>query len=470
MTSLAHEARVLSVAPVFDAYLAGKLLDEAGLLRAHNIREREASLVIGRLLQAGLITRFATWWRFSEPVRAFLLVSLQNDEAGLYVRLSRSLVKAMSNGSGEMFRAAVGDRGTDLTAAVLTLASATEDEPKAFADLVDELGVSSLQHRTGDVLAVSRLLAQAPPSSDRRRQMEFVSGLAKWQVGDRKDAVPHFVAVWQAGVEDQAYGIAAHLIAAWEQGRRKPERAYPFARDAVKALGRIGDRRGLSLSLSTLGRVERDLVDSKSELAGNLNPIETLNRAVTVAREISPRQTGIALGFLAGALQHARRWDEALEVAEEAERLIPTGDIELLPVLTLLGSLYRSVGRGQDGRRALLKGMRIAEDTEDHLQVAMMSNVLAGNERYAGLLDSAVKHARRSVEIGESLGNERHLSHAYNTLARVLLDAGSTRADLTESLAAAEKSRALLRKFGDTRGIAFIEETIARIQKKLESI
>lgn len=468
MGTLALGARVLSVPPVFDVKLASILLREAGLAPNGSEESGEPFVegMVRELYRAGLVTPFASWWRFAEPVRAEILASLQSDDSALYARLAAKLVHAMSNGSGALMRKALGDRGAEITAAVLGLAVAQREDLAAFKVLVDELGTSSMQGRAGDALSVTHLLATVPRTPDRERQMRFLTGLAAWQVGNRAAALPHFIAVWKAGIEDQAYGIATHLLAAWEQARHRPEQAYPYAMDALKALRRIGDQRGVALVLTTLGRVERDLIDINSPLAANADAIKTLESAVTAARAISPRQVAIALAVLAGALQHARRWDEALEVAEEAERLFQPDDVELLPVLTLLGSLYRSVGRHEDGRRALLKGIEIAESVEDDLQVAILANVLAGNERYAKRLEDAVKHARMSVALGEKLGNIRHLSQAYNTLARVLADAAFTAADFEEALLAAEKSKTLLKELGDTRGQTFVERTIQEIVRK----
>ena len=468
MGSLALGAKVLSVPPVFDLRLASILLREARLEPYASKETGEAFVAhtVRELYRAGLVTPFTSWWRFADPVRTDMLGSLQSEDAALYARLAAKVVHAMSNGSGDLMRKALGERGAAITAAVLGVAVAQREDSSAFKELVNELGTSSQQGRAGDALSVVRLLATIPRTPDRERQMRFLAGLSAWQVGNKAEAIPHFVVVWKAGIEDQAYGIASHLLAAWEQARRRPELAYPYAIDAVKALRRIGDQRGVALALTTLGRVERDLIDINSPLATNADAIKTLESAVTTARAISPRQAAVALGFLAGALQHARRWDEALEVAEEAESLFPPDDVELLHVLTMLGSLYRSVGRHEDGRRALLKGVEIAESVEDDMQVAILANVLAGNERYAKRLDDAVKHARLSVALGEKLGNIRHLSQAYNTLARVLADAASTATDIEEALSAAEKSKALLKELGDTRGQVFIERTIQEIVKK----
>lgn len=472
MTPLAQMARALSVPPVFDSPLAGSLLKVAGLtVNGGGRSEGEfGNDVVRRLSRCGLVTSFASWWRFAEPVRRDFLNSLQRDEPRTYQSIAGAVVHAMSNGSGELMRQALGPRGAELTSAVLGLAAAGKEEAKAFQALVDELGTSSVRGRMGDVEAVSRLMRDLPTSSDRDRQQRFVSGLGAWQDGRRREAATHFAVVWQAGITDKAYGIAAHLLAAFELGERRPESAYQFALNAVTVLRNLGDLRGEALTLTTLGRVERDLVDSGSELKEGLDPIRTLERAVQVSHQVSPRLAGISLGYLAGALQHLRRWDEALEIAEEAEALIPTDDEAQLPILTALGSLYRSAGRLGESRRALRRGIEIAESADDDLQVAILLNVLAGNERYVGMLSEAVRDARRSVEIGLELGNSRHLSQAYNTLARILLDAASTRDDFTDALKVAQTSQAMLRELGDRRGLTFIERTINQIKEKMDAL
>jgi len=468
MTTLTQTAKILSVPPVFDARLATSLLKAVGV-SPRNDEVSEAELgndVVRKLARSGLVNSFATWWRFAESVRHDFVRSLQRDEPAVYELVADAVVYAMSNGSGELMRQALGERGAQLTSTVFELASSAREE-RAFQGLVDQLGTSAGAGRIGDVHAVSRLMRDLPISSDRERQNRFISGLGAWQDDRRREAATHFAFVWQAQVEDRAYGIAAHLLAAFEQAERRTESAFQFAVAAVKVLRRLGDLRGEALALTTLGRIERDLVDMGSELAGGVDPIETLERAVQVGREVSPRHAGIALGYLAGALQHLRRWDEALEVAQEAEAVIPDDDEAQLPILTALGSLYRSTGRFDDSRRALKRGVDIAESAEDYLQEAILLNVLAGSERYVGMLDDAVRHARRSVEIGLMLGHRRHLSQAYNTLARVLLDAASTPQNLREALDAATNSEQILKELNDRRGLSFIQKTIQQIESKL---
>lgn len=468
MNTLLQAAKILSVPPIFDSSLAGTLLRTARVSALDAMGDADlGQYAVRQLGRVGVIAPFSSWWRFPEPVRHDFLRSFQRDHLEIYQSVAAATVHAMSNGSSELMIRALGQRGTKLTAAVLELATGGKAEERAFGTLVDELGTSASSGRMGDADAASRLMHDIPASADRERQHRFVSGLAAWQDGRKKEAAEDFAFVWRAGIEDKAYGIAAHLLAAFEQGRRNPESAYQFALAAVRVLSMLGDTRGQVLALTTLGRIERDIVDAGSELATGLDPVQTLERAVEIAHELSPRLAGISIGYLAGVLQHLRRWDDALELAEEAQALIPADDEAQLPVLTALGSLYRSTGQFEKSRDALRRGIEIAESVDDQLQVAILLNVLAGSERYVGLLKEAVQDAKRSVELGEKLGNRHHLSQAYNTLARVLLDAALTPHDLAIALDAAQKSQRLLKEMGDRRGLKFIENTIGQIEQKL---
>ena len=185
---------------------------------------------------------------------------------------------------------------------------------------------------------------------------------------------------------------------------------------------------------------------------------------MAVGREASNRQAGIALGYLAGALQHLALYDEALDAAEEAQELIPPNDPSLLPVLTLLGSLYRSAGDSIKAESVALQGAKIAESLGDRLQLAILLNVMAGISRRSDIT-RAEGYARRSVELGLRLNNPRHLSQAYNTLASVLLDVRHRQGALDEAEEMAERSKELLTRLGDMRGLRFVERTLEGIRR-----
>jgi tetratricopeptide (TPR) repeat protein len=460
------EAQILSVPPVFDSRLAGTLLVAAGIGRADEIDHLGASAVQS-LIRSGVTSPGRGWWIFDEPVRADLLSTFQKVHLDLYRTVAQATVHSMANGSAHLMEQALGRHGAGLTASVLSLGVAGDAESKVFGRLVRELETSAQAGRVGDTTAVGRLLEYIPPTVDRDRQRNFISGLTAWQNGMRPTAASRFLAVWRSGIEDEAYAISAHLLAAYEQARNNPEGALPYATHAVRVLEALDDRRGLALALTTLGRIERDLVDRDPDAGTEMVPLNTLQRAVDVGRESSLRQAGIALGYLAGALQRQNLYDEALDAAEESKTLMLENDPALLPVLTLLGSLYQSVGEFEKGRDALLAGIDLAESVEDSLQLAILLNVLAGSDRRTGRLDDAVRHARRSVELGLALNNDRHLSQAYNTLATVLVEASRSSSDLTEALDVAVKSRALLGKLGDTRGMRMIERTIRTIHERV---
>jgi tetratricopeptide (TPR) repeat protein len=464
---LLRAAQVLSASPLTDRSLAFTLIRRFGAQR----RSDDVSLddILEKLALGGALTSDGETMRITLSLQHQLRERLADEEPETFASIASILADYL--GGSEGARASYDTHGRDLLIAFFSLAAEPARESQLFDEFISLVGRSAGEGRQGESHSASRLLSALPESPDRRRQQDFLHGLSAWNDNDFDLASTYFEGVVAGSTRDRAFAIAAHLLAAYGSRKGDLARAVQFARDAVFILRQLDDRRGLAMTLTTLGRIERDLLSAaQDDQSSGLDPIATLNEAVEIGFEVGRRQGSVALTYLASALSRMNLPEEALDAVTDAWAVLREhpADPEALHAATLLGSLHRSLNNLEEASEFTRSGLEVARVQRDRRALARLLNVQASIERRRGHLDAALSAVEESVELGHDLGDERHLGHAYHTLAVVLLAQaeGSRRPDvLDHARDAARSAHEFLTRVRDRRGALMVERTLQSVDE-----
>jgi tetratricopeptide (TPR) repeat protein len=500
---LEAHAQLLSVPPIFDhstartlaSRFADTLADGAG---------RHAEEALYALRVAGLLVGEPDSWRLAEPYRSVKRRELAERDAGtfrgvvcLFVELARHRYQAH-------FHRRLGPHGAEVNLAVLELVGEPVDSDRrdSFDQLVHVIEEHRRVGRSVDTTGAARLLAATPPHlGSFGREVDFLDGLALWRRSRRGEAVTRFERVLDTPAGDRAEGIAAHLVGVYQHANGRSYLAVPLLDRAVVVLRDRNDLHGLTLTLTSLGRVLRDQAEQRpyqdpttdpawGPEHGEPTPAEDGGRAdgdaesgvrtaVDVLKEAcevgeragAPAVLGAALIELASAYELSGSAELAIGAARRAVGLLNQPSERAIWARTVLGGLYRDVGMHGEAVTVLDEGARLADEVPGgaNFELAKLLNVLASSERRAGEVQTAIAHAERSVEIGRQLGHHRHLSRALHTLAVVLIDAALASGDAGDerwvrAVKALDESEAQLGKLGDRAGLAKVDRTRQRLR------
>jgi tetratricopeptide (TPR) repeat protein len=471
-------AQVLSVLPLFDERTARDI----GLRYADVLYEGAgagADSALATLRTYGLITETLDVSRIVEPLRDELKRELARDNPAIYRQVASTYAAYARNGLGDELTRLLGTRGARLNVAVMSAVAA--DESSAYDDLLGLLSKRSLS-QGADVLATIRLLRNQPGSSLRDRNLTFLAGFQLWQTSDRTKAVVEFERILHEPMTDRAAGIAGHLTGVERAERGDLESALPFLQQAVSVLRDLHDYPGLRVTLTSLGRVQRDLAAKQARLAENNDDAQaadslyddafaSFDEAVEIGREHEGATVVPPLVEIALAYERLGHLDLAIDVAEQATAGESGGtSSEKSKAWTVLGSLYKQRGDLDSAARALDEAIRLAMlSNSENMDLARALNVLASNERRnRATLDRAILHSETSVRIGRLFRKDRHLSHALLTLAQALLTRASE-TDIQRALDALDEAERLNRRFRDVRGLEMIDRTRERFHHILET-
>lgn len=295
----------------------------------------------------------------------------------------------------------------------------------------------------------------------RSRAMEFFLGLSHWNRNERVEAVAFFDVVLREQTSDAIAAIAGHLVGAFEYAMGNIDEARVRVEAAIRILRSLGDMDGLAVTLSTLGRIERE----EYRNSGDERHLDASIIALEEAEAISVGSTRArTLGLLAMSYADHSRFGDARAAAQEAARIAPSGEDGVATRMTL-ALVERADGDFVAYSRALEDALQVAErDRVEGLRLASLLNMAATSQRSRGDLPAAESLARRSLAMGRRLRDRRHVAHSAHTLAGILIDAASHGAevDLGEALALLEESRRILVHLRDTRGVRLVDETSAR--------
>jgi tetratricopeptide (TPR) repeat protein len=401
----------LALAPVFDEALAAILL---------NGQERPTPIKLDLLEDRGILVRNQTWWRVDDGLRDTFLEYLR-EAPELASRTSSALSHAMANGSRPLMERALGRDGAERRRLVMALVSA--DSVDAKRALVDWVLASPGNGRHFEAEIAARQLGRLPGASLWAREVAFLMGLAAWQRGRRARAVELFAQVLEWDDRDQLWAIAAHLTAVDRAGSGDLAGARDLARDAIVVLREIGDMRGLTMTLTTLGRIERDLISAGQNFDSEtlVDPVGTLEEARDVGSHIGGEEELRAIIALASTLRRMGDMPGALSVAREAATRLQAypASTSWIAIAQVLAPLLRSTGSVNEGLRILDRGIAVADRIRDLPGRARLLNVLAATEHSTGALREAFQHAQESLQLGLALKDDVHVMHAAHNVARI---------------------------------------------------
>ncbi len=476
MNPLEAAASVLSVLPAFDEAVAQDVLGSSSdLVDGFAGSDNDA---LHRLRLAGLLREWRGVLTVAEPLKKQLSTRLVSEQPEHFRVVAEVFANHARNGFGDALASALGSHGANLNLAVLALAASEENSRASETDkLLDVLQSAAIDGRVGDTAAAIRLLERSlPPDHNFSRLTTFLLGMYEWRIGRRREASEYFERMLNRPSGDRSEAIARHLLGVYRAEEGKLPEALVHLQTAIEQLRTLNDTRGLAQTLTTYGRVlrvsavaARAANPSSEEATKQLQAAsESLVDAIKIARE---REDNLLLGLaqleLARVEQTSEDVGEALSLANESAESLTGHPEHLVRVYTLLGSLYRDDDQYSKAREILHLASELAEeiDAQDPA-LARVLNVQASADRRAGRIDEAITSARKSVEIGDRLGDRKHVAHALHTLAAALIDQ-----HLAATTAEAERylttSKSILRSFGDARGVEMVERTEARIQHEL---
>jgi tetratricopeptide (TPR) repeat protein len=367
--------------------------------------------------------------------------------------------------------------GADLNLAVLALAAAEESRRPAETDkLLDVLQSAAVVGRVGDTAAAIRLLKRsAPPDPHFSRLSTFLFGMYEWQIGHRRESSDYFEAMLNRPHADRPEAIARHLLGVYRAEQGKLPEALVHLQMAIEQLRALNGARDLAQTLTTYGGVLRvsavaaRAVNPGSEEATKQlqTASESLIDAIQIARELGDNlQLGLAQLELARVERTSENIDEALSLANESAESLSEFTEHLIPVYTLLRNLYRDDDQYSKAREVLGLASELADQTDEQdPSLARILNAQASADRRAGRIDDAIINARRSVDIGNRLGDRKQYALALHTLAAALIDQNLA-ATAAEAAGYLTTAKSILNSFGDTRGVEMVERTETRMRRQ----
>ncbi|WP_193607708.1 hypothetical protein [Nocardioides lijunqiniae] len=477
MATLDDSLRLLSAVPWFDNLTARDLL---ALGHGGNEPAAPSSALdhLRAIERAGLLLREGRSCRIVEPLRSDLRQALYADDARTYWQALRVFSRHAENGLNSDLLSVMGEHGSRLNVEVVRTA-ANEDDGAAFDRLVDRVRASDLGRERQDSAVAAELLESYLFKRDRR--VEFLRGLHLWLTDNKAAARNSFELVLKDHRVDKASAISAHLVGVHLYSDGYLSDAEAMLRKAVEQLEAFEDRRGLAMTLTTLGRLQRDLYREHPKPEILDQAVATLEEAVAQARQSMPPDPRLEcqpLVSLAQTLVLARRFDEALGEAERAVTLAPDGEMGVWS-RSILAGMLRELGRYDEARAVIEDARMIARrDGVADRSFARLLNVSAASERRAGDLRTARRFARESMSLGIRLRDQRHVAHASHTLASVLLDmALESRTDAARAAALLSESEGLLldaqqvlAEFRNSSGVEMVESTLRRLNEVRRTI
>jgi tetratricopeptide (TPR) repeat protein len=477
-------AQLLSPLPLFDEALATAVLglrSDVHPGESPSDPSESSSDIFERLVLSGLVSRYSDLMRVSDPIRISLIKEFRQADSAKHREVLLAFDHAARNGLQDRLVAVLGQHATTVQIAVLGLMAKEGDSREPLDTLLAAVRTSFEAGRTGDADAAARLLA-SEGNGEFNRQSLLLSGLAHWERDDFANAVDCFTRILLDPVADSATAISAHLSAVYEAQKFDMRSALNHARQAVQVLDQLGDELGLSMALTTLGRIESEAASQQMALYESREPARGPSREESEASELASsalvhleRAVGLTQGRdwlgsrsqveLAKALAKQGFIEEADDVAADAEAALSLADPRYLDSLIDLASVLRTTGNYDGVRRLLSIGMEHARSRGELIRIARMLNVLASAERRLDRRDLALVHASESVRIGRVLNDRAHLSHALHTLGAVLADPPNTREDLAQAETLLLEARSL-HSSRDAKGLRMIDRTTQRVRQQ----
>lgn len=463
--------QLLSTVPYFDLDTGADIVS----LLADPIDDRDrrswASNFLFELAGTGLIEPVRDLHRVPETFRdaeSAVAVSMDGDTVSQALTIFVDRAESSMKKSLSML---MGLRGRKVVVQTLRVAAAP-DESSSFDELIDTLHRSSRLGRSQDSRAAARLLRSYTDAEDRR--LTFLEGLSYWQAGQRSESAPLFQAVLDFKIKDKADAIAAHLLGVHQHEVDKSPEALTLFSRSEGTLKRLPDYRGLAITRTSFARVLRDLATPDVDETGLKKAIAKFQEARASLNRVSNTDVddwNQSLGRIELGEGQARfllgERDEAFKMVRRAAELLRASPEQELLTHIVLARMYRDTDDAVTARDILSSYVERVEASGPSWQLAQGLNVLASIERrMPETLQYALENAAQSVEIGEYLGDKRHVAHALITLANIEIDLlQQTRlrspAEARRVRSHLYRARSMLR--GDQRSAEMVEDALQRL-------
>lgn len=461
--SLIDALRVLSAVPWFDPATADSLL---ALVASEAKGDGLPDRMMKEIRTSGVLRHRDDAARVSEPLRSELRAALAFDDQEMYRRAVSIFADHAHNGFSAPLARVLGVHGSRMSVKVATTV-ANPDDLQAFDDLIDCVYQSDVRSPAHVAADAARLLEAYAYRTDRRT--DFLNGLSLWNSGEKVKATLYFERVLEERRLDRPGAIAGHLVGLTRYLEGDLEEALKLLAGATNDLRELNDAKGLGMTLTSLGRVEREFFRTHHSTSHLEDSIGHLEEAVRIDAQ-EGKTLGRALTALAQSYHAAGRNSEALTAGEQAVELLTVGE-DAVAVRTNLALIQRDLGDDDQYRHYLQDAADYAEKHKiDDRQHARLLNMVAASQRKVGAFDKARDNARKSLQLGRMLGDQRHIAHAAHTLAAVYLDslpeeAEARRRRLHDAANLLNESESILAGLKNSYGIQMVQATLSRLHE-----
>jgi len=203
--------------------------------------------------------------------------------------------------------------------------------------------------------------------------------------------------------QDEEKADVLHAIGAAYQGLDKPAEAQRYYQESLEIKRRIGQKRGIAVTLGRTAQVQEQL--------GNLDAaLASYKEALQIQREIGDKKgTGLTLIDLGDFYSNRGNYDQALQDFKESlqiQRDVGNQDAEGL-CLNNIGNVYLFKTQYDDAQTYFERALQIREKTKNPDDIADTLHNLAETATNKGQYDQALKHFLRALDLRREAGDKR---------------------------------------------------------------
>ncbi|HKA37558.1 MAG TPA: tetratricopeptide repeat protein [Thermoanaerobaculia bacterium] len=202
---------------------------------------------------------------------------------------------------------------------------------------------------------------------------------------------------------DEQKADVLHAIGAAYKLTEKPNDALRYYQESLAIKRRVGQKRGIAVTLGEIAQVNKQLGNPDVALA-------SLTEALQIQREIGDKkgmaQTLIVLG---GFYRDRGDYEQALKDYKESlqiQREVGNPNGEAL-CLNNIGNVYLFKAQYDDAQTYFERALEIREKIKNPRDIADTLHNLAETETNKGQYDNALKHYLRALEIRREAGDKR---------------------------------------------------------------
>jgi tetratricopeptide (TPR) repeat protein/tRNA A-37 threonylcarbamoyl transferase component Bud32 len=246
----------------------------------------------------------------------------------------------------------------------------------------------------------------------------LASGRVEIKAGNPQGSLDHLNQALSLAIQlenDEQKADVLHAIGAAYKFLDKPNDALRYYQESLDIKRRIGQKRGIAVTLGEIAQIRERLGNQDAALAN-------LKEALQIQREIGDKRgTGLTLINLGGHYEDSGNYDLALQNYKESlqiQREVGNQDGEGL-CLNNIGNIYLFKTQYDDAQTYFERALQIREKTKNPRDIADTLHNLAETATNKGQYDQALKHYLRALQIRRDAGDKRGAaieSHNMGTL------------------------------------------------------